>query len=235
MLHAIVAESSETSRRWIATRAPNGDTVSRPLKELADELSETDQLGKLTKGVDEELYKRAREVVVGLVWQGTVPYWVTAAVGWIVGVLGFIYEAGFDFGSALFAALAAGTIPGILLVRAIQYGSVAINSVGEVALNTLTRAQSLGSSAESIYRQQVVPSVASLYSKLGATAPSMTSIARVRGYAEGVLWAAYAFAATGIIVAVLGVIDGYTAASEASLSIASWVVASVVVSLIALV
>ena len=83
-------------------------------------------------------------------WTGTAPAWVLSGFGFALGILGFVFESGEAFG----AAVLAGAVPGMLIVRGFQLSPKAFEELG----SSWSDAYSLGRPTEAVFAKGVTSS-----------------------------------------------------------------------------
>lgn len=213
LLHAIVTESALRAKAWVVTRVPNGGQVGDPLQQFAVEVAEQDSVGKAVRAIDEELFKQAKGVVVHAITTGTMPLWIGSVVGFVIGAIGFTYDAGFRIGVEVWTVLATGgSAVAVAVSRGLQYSGRAVAAVGDTAVRTMASARAIGAVAERIYTEETRPAVVELYGRLAVPPVLPTVLLRVRGFATTVVGAAWGLAAFATVVALFGILDGIDAA-----------------------
>lgn len=215
-LVAVVAESAQRTRTWLATRVEGGDELVGPLDAFAGVLTPTDVVGRTLASAEKTAFDQARAAVTAVLVKGTAPVWIGSLVAFVVGLAGYVYDAGVTVGAGIAALLATGT--GVAVVsRGLAASGPALSSAGQAvnqaAVRSLDAAGNIGAAAEQLYGRTAGVAVADLYRTGGGSAPRLTSLDRIRSYARTGVVAAWTALAVAAVICVLGVAAGFQAAS----------------------
>ncbi|TCO16624.1 hypothetical protein EV652_120118 [Kribbella steppae] len=212
ILQALVASSAESAAHWVRTRVGDGGDVAKPLDDLVPDLQKGNRVGQGLKAVRSALLKQAKDLVFWTFLGGTKPILIGAAVSFVVGAFGFALDAGASVGAVLIPALVGGGAVIGALVRGLQQAPAVVNSIGTAAGSLYNSAESVGASAERIFREHSLPAVTALYGDAGPAGRTPV-VGQLRGLAKTVVGIAYGLLTGCALVFVFGLASAWDAYS----------------------
>jgi hypothetical protein len=105
VLRAIVTRSMAETAHVIRSQFPHGEQYVKELDLIAGELAARDTVGRGLRQIQQLAFARAKEAVPATLGLIAKPLWLVAALGLILGVIGFLVQVGNEVGGAIVLAL----------------------------------------------------------------------------------------------------------------------------------
>ena len=205
LLRAALAQMADEAGNFIATRVPDGNAVAAPLAQLGVDLAKNDSVGPLLASAQASLVSTAKSAVSSVVFQHTLPVWLTAVtvlvVPWVTG----LYTAGLTVGDLLVK----GAIPGVVIFGIVRFLSSSTPAFKEASGSIWTYVSTVGAPAQRLIEAHIRPTLVALKTKgLDIPPPARPVIEQVRSAGKGAVAAAYSL----LIVAGLIFLSGFATA-----------------------
>lgn len=214
LLHALVAASAADTARWVKTRVEDGSVAVAPLDDLLPALREGEPIGPGLEAAKKQLGTQARAMANAVIFGAAWPAWTATAVAFVVGALGFSYDAGAATGKALFGLVLGGGSVLFAFVRTLSIaGPKAAEAVSGAAGSLWSWVDGLGLRAEGVVQRAAGPALDDLYR--GAPRPAGPTVTQqVRGSAKVVVGLTYGALAIAGLVFAFGMYEAFSAAAS---------------------
>ncbi|MEO6124476.1 MAG: hypothetical protein ABIR32_12265 [Ilumatobacteraceae bacterium] len=205
-LAALRQEAVATLRQASTTAVGTTDQLDA-LRNYTSDLVGGEIVDKSLQVLDSKATKAANSALAAAAtwaWTGTAPAWILSAVGFVVGILGFAFDSGAAFGTAL----AAGAVPGIVIARGLQLSPKAFEELGSL----WTNASNVGRPSERVLAKDVATGGAEIWRLSGGRgyAPQQLT-AKARSRTQAIVGSALTVLG---VVAVIFVAGAYSALSS---------------------
>jgi hypothetical protein len=208
VLLAMLAASASATLSWIKLRVPDGDVVSAPLTDLAEELQKGDKLGTTLQAVETAAFQKARGAIISMTLTGTGLLWLSSVLGIALGVFVRVQNAGVHIGAVVIPALLGGGSALGAVIKTLRPSSTLIS---RGATSLLQGAQTLGSGAETLFREKVGPVFDSIFEGRSRPPVPVLFVRNLRNLATGIVWSSYILLGIVLVFFAVGILDAWTA------------------------